>query len=650
MRPVNCIKHQGLLAVFTPLLLAATCNTQPPNPDPVDTSNEMPATDEVPATADGVGGGGFPNLKLPFTNGETWVVTRGYNTLPSHINRDVYALDFGLSGCVAYGKPVLAAADGVVHTRPGPADKNFCGSGSFGSYVSIDHGGGYTSLYAHLSSISVSEGTTVVQGQEIGKCGNTGDTCCSTVPCSCTDHRGTHLHFRLQYYDGITVTPVRPEPMSDYSNFQAEYPYTSNNVLNPQQQVNYTISTSANPFVGGTTGGDGTYASGSIRTVTATASPNYAFVNWTEGGNQVKTTTNYQFTLTGNRTLVANFSYNPVFAWQSLGSGVAHPGFNTAVYALAVHNNALVVGGDFTVAGGIPTTGVASWTGAGWQAMGNGVGNYPRALWTPYNGELVGGGLANFVSSGGTAAGYFTGTNWQSLGSGIPCCDAVSELAVHNGSLYAGIAVNGFSTGAGLMRLNNANWTTVSGNQFAVYAVEVYNGELVAGGIGEPPGASNSIGRLSGTSYLPMGNGLGGTPVDGVLCSALKTWNGQLIAGGPFTTANGSSIPANHIASWNGSSWSPLGSGGANGVNGTVRALTIFNNDLIAGGDFTSAGGVSANHIAKWNGSSWSAIGSGTNGTVRALTVYNDELIAGGDFTTAGGAQANYISRWAPSP
>ena len=80
-----------------------------------------------------------------------------------------------------------------------------------------------------------------------------------------------------------------------------------------------------------------------------------------------------------------------------------------------------------------------------------------------------------------------------------------------------------------------------------------------------------------------------------------------------------------------------------------VSALTVFDDGggpaLYAGGYFTTAGGVAANHIAKWDGSSWTALGSGMNAEVRALTVFDDgggpALYAGGDFTTAGGVAAN---------
>jgi len=93
------------------------------------------------------------------------------------------------------------------------------------------------------------------------------------------------------------------------------------------------------------------------------------------------------------------------------------------------------------------------------------------------------------------------------------------------------------------------------------------------------------------------------------------------------------------------------------GTNGPVEALAVFDNGsgpaLYAGGSFTTAGGAAGNHIAKWNGSSWSALGSGMSGmnsSVWALTVFNDgsgpALYAGGYFGTAGGVAANDIAQW----
>jgi hypothetical protein len=123
----------------------------------------------------------------------------------------------------------------------------------------------------------------------------------------------------------------------------------------------------------------------------------------------------------------------------------------------------------------------------------------------------------------------------------------------------------------------------------------------------------------------------------------LAVSGGTLYAGGEFTTAGG--VSATNIAQWNGSRWSPLGSG----MNSFVSALAVSEGTLYAGGEFTTAGGVSANYIAQWNGSSWSALGSGVNDSgqnwyVSALAVSGGILYAGGGFATAGGKVSGYAA------
>ncbi len=93
---------------------------------------------------------------------------------------------------------------------------------------------------------------------------------------------------------------------------QANYTFTVNSNRNlvanfTAQTQQYTISVSANPTNGGTVTGGGTYQQGQSCTVHATAATGYTFVRWTENGSQVSTNANYSFTVTGNRTLVAQF-------------------------------------------------------------------------------------------------------------------------------------------------------------------------------------------------------------------------------------------------------------------------------------------------------------------------------------------------------
>jgi hypothetical protein len=70
----------------------------------------------------------------------------------------------------------------------------------------------------------------------------------------------------------------------------------------------YTVALSSNPLAGGTTSGSGTFNSGSSVTVSATTNNGYVFSNWTENGIPVSVNASYTFTISGNRTLEANFA------------------------------------------------------------------------------------------------------------------------------------------------------------------------------------------------------------------------------------------------------------------------------------------------------------------------------------------------------
>lgn len=91
------------------------------------------------------------------------------------------------------GAPVSAAMGGVVTFAGG----NPCCS--YGYYVVVDHGNGYQTLYAHLSSIGVSSGEVVSQGQYLGAGGSTGYS------------TGDHLHFEVQL-NGSRVNPLNYLP------------------------------------------------------------------------------------------------------------------------------------------------------------------------------------------------------------------------------------------------------------------------------------------------------------------------------------------------------------------------------------------------------------------------------------------------------
>jgi hypothetical protein len=123
--------------------------------------------------------------------------------------------------------------------------------------------------------------------------------------------------------------------------------------------------------------------------------------------------------------------------------------------------------------------------------------------------------------------------------------------------------------------------------------------------------------------------------------------NGDLVAGGYFGTAGG--LPAAAIARWNGTSWSPLGTGITNFLGpAVVEALAVLaNGDLVAGGFFNLAGGATANHIARWDGTAWSPFGDGLNDEVLGLATFaNGDVAVGGSFLTAGAVPSAYFARY----
>ncbi|MBM3990360.1 MAG: hypothetical protein FJ298_05050, partial [Planctomycetes bacterium] len=130
--------------------------------------------------------------------------------------------------------------------------------------------------------------------------------------------------------------------------------------------------------------------------------------------------------------------------------------------------------------------------------------------------------------------------------------------------------------------------------------------------------------------------------------------SGQLVAAGDFTSAGG--VTANSIARWGiFNSWYAL-DGGVYGpvsspTSASVHALAVLpDGDLVAGGAFKLAGQalrVPADSIARWNGSAWSALSSGMNGTITSFAVLpSGDIVAGGYFTSAGSVAANYVARW----
>jgi hypothetical protein len=324
--------------------------------------------------------------------------------------------------------------------------------------------------------------------------------------------------------------------------------------------------------------------------------------------------------------------------WSSLGVGEAP---NDDVRALLpMPDGSVLAGGAFRTAGGTIANGIARWDGAGWSPLGTGFLPHGRvhAMARRANGGLIAGGSG--------IVGTWDGTSWTmlptNLAAAVPHADLIEAVAeLPNGDVV--IAGEFVQTGPpwllGLARWNGSSWAPIGGQTAGeVHALATLaNGDLVIGGYlwaMSPP--VRGIARWNGTTWSPLGSGLQMGGGDGEVFAIVSLPSGGLLVGGAFNTAGGQ--PANHIARWDGTAWSPLGGG----TNEAVRALHVLpNGDVLAAGDFSLAGGVPANRIARWNGTAWSALGSGVQGSFPRITAIaalpNGDLLLGGSMSGAGG-------------
>jgi hypothetical protein len=344
-------------------------------------------------------------------------------------------------------------------------------------------------------------------------------------------------------------------------------------------------------------------------------------------------------------------------AWRALGAGIDRPDTDVfrrmrrGAYTLGTFNNQLIVGGQFTQAGGAAATNIAAWNGTSWSRMNDGLGSYPAPFADEgvysvrtFNSRLFAGGI--FPNAGELHADGFCewdGSRWQPTQGVLYSSNAATYALVP----WAGRMVIGgdfrwiYSPGA--LSFNLMNWdglglvglSSFGGADGAVRAalsVASSSGPpsenlYIAGDFTNMEGvAANRIATrnsLFGIGWEPMGAGFN-APVH-----AITRFNGSIYAAGDFTASG--ATPLQHIARWDGTAWQPVGAG----INGPVYTMTISNNSLVVGGSFSTAGGIpDTDNLARWNGTAWSSIGGGTEGAVRALAAYAGELHVGGQFTT----------------
>ncbi|WP_346114382.1 M23 family metallopeptidase [Nonomuraea maheshkhaliensis] len=168
---------QAASAAPTPAPTPSAAPTGTPTTGPGQDQNNPPDQVDVPDVSTLAA----PSFQLPFPCGQSWTG----NSSGSSAHRS-YEIDFNRGGTANadLGDTVVAAAAGTVVISAHQGSTN-----GYGNLVKLDHGGGWTSYYAHLNARSVSAGTQVRQGQKLGTVGNTSKPGNNISP---------HLHFEIR--------------------------------------------------------------------------------------------------------------------------------------------------------------------------------------------------------------------------------------------------------------------------------------------------------------------------------------------------------------------------------------------------------------------------------------------------------------------
>ena len=305
-------------------------------------------------------------------------------------------------------------------------------------------------------------------------------------------------------------------------------------------------------------------------------------------------------------------------------------GFNAGVSALALQpNNQLIVGGDFTMADGVPRQHLARLNSDGTldasflqPSSTSGADNQVQALAIQTDGRIVvGGSFSNF--------------------------DGVAQSAITRLN-YDGSLDSTFNLGSG------------ADNPVYALALSPVDGKILVGGaFATINGVTfNGIGRLNtdGTpdsGFNSGGVGAGSTGSSATVYALAVQSDGKIIIGGNFTSYNG--VTMNHLARLNTDGSLDTNFNVGTGANDSVQAATIqLDGKILIGGLFTNFNGVALNYIARLNtdGSVDTSFtpGVGANNPVSSIAVQTDGyIILGGQFTTCSGVTRNRVTRLTPN-
>ena len=365
-------------------------------------------------------------------------------------------------------------------------------------------------------------------------------------------------------------------------------------------------------------------------------------------------------------------------AWKKVGAGTES---TEEVYAIAVSGSNAYVGGDFlSLTGCANCKHIAKWNGSTWSALGTGVGLDPtdtgenvQVIRISGTDVYVGGA---FISVPGCSVptdckyiAKWNGNTWSNLGQG-PSNRYVTAIMTSGSDVYVGgrfDSVTGCSTPTNCKGI--AKWNASSGwsalgqgveDNKEVFVIAISSSGVVIGGnftFTKPLNSCDDctyIARWDGSVWSPLGTGIDVVNFGNVRAIAIS--GADVYAGGEFASVADCTTSTNckGIAKWNASSgWSALGTGISN-LTG-VRAIATSGTDVYVGGPFTSVADcttpANCKGIAKWNaGTGWSEMAGGTNARVNGIVISGPDIWAVGAFSSAGSVATNYIAAYAADP
>ena len=327
------------------------------------------------------------------------------------------------------------------------------------------------------------------------------------------------------------------------------------------------------------------------------------------------------------------------------------PGPNVGIRDFVTACGELFATCEFTEIGGIEAKKIARYNGSGWNPVGCGLEEGSIYDMIVFRDELYVTG--DFVEIGCIEANNIAKwdcNGWKALDGGLTGGDDPfgNALEVYNDELYVGgrFTMAGDVQVVNIAKWDGMEWSAVGSlENGSVRELVVYNQELYAGGFFDMADGveANYIAVYNGSGWSspgPMDNlQLGSTGV----VKHMVVYDNLLFISGDFTSGGND---LSELIFWDGSRFDDFGRAFSRFQDNVIYELSVVNNILYIGGEFTNVVGTRANNILQWDGENWGILSEGISGTVLSIESFNGNTWIGGDFLEAGGQTAENISIW----